>query len=180
MKHNHCFSRAKIKAAWYSVVWLLPQREVLRKVQTISHCLQKSLQNTVNKGSSHKENWKTDQWIKIFFKGILLSQFQLAFFFFCQLAGKVSEFVRCLFAKKKSPFSFINSGVTLVILPRATEQEGLISCLLVCSRLPTIFDSWAAAKYSRCSWDASFALRVDVFVSEKFCKQGAKDGVQER
>lgn len=62
-------------------------------------------------------------------------------FFSCQLAGKVSEFVHCLSAKIKSPFSFINSGVALVILPRATEQEGLISCLLVCSRLLTIFNS---------------------------------------
>lgn len=65
-------------------------------------------------------------------------------------------------------------------MPRATEQEGLISCLLVCSRLSTIFDSWTAAKYNRGSWDTSFALRVDMFVSEKFFKQGAKDEVQER
>lgn len=88
--------------------------------------------------------------------------------------------MHCLSAKKKSPLSFINSGVTLVILPRAAEQEGLISCLLVCSRLSTIFDSQAAAKYSTDSWDTSFVFHVDMFVSEKFCKQGAKDGVQER
>lgn len=155
-------------------MWLLTQKEILRNVQTVSHCLQKSLHNNVIKGSSRKENKKPEQLIKIFLKDI----FCLSSHFFFPVSWLVKYLNLCTVClPKKSPFSFINSGVTLVILPRATEQEGLIPCLLVCCRLLTIFDSWATAKYSSGSWDTSFALSVDVFVLE-FCKQGAMDGVE--
>lgn len=96
------------------------------------------------------------QWRKYPSKGFcsLSLLFFYFYFFFLPVSCLVKYLNLCIacLPKKKSPFSFINSGVTLVIVPRASEQEGLISCLRVRSRLSTIFDSRAAAKCNRGSW----------------------------